>query len=109
MAISTTNPPHALVIGATGVSGWALCLQLLKSDTPLVFQTVTLTTLRPVSRSQAQWPEDSRLRMCSGIDLNRPGEEVIDAFRSIPGIANVTHVFYVGMFYTSSNHISYEP
>lgn len=95
MADMHSKPQRALVIGATGVSGWSLCLQLLQTQTPSAFESVDLLTNRPVSLSDAQWPTDSRLRVHSGIDLNRTSEEVIGSFRGIPDIGEITHVFYV--------------
>ncbi|KIW67486.1 hypothetical protein PV04_06731 [Phialophora macrospora] len=90
--MSTNN--HALVFGASGISGWALVQEALSYPTPTAFNQVTALSNRPLSLADAQWPNDPRLQLASGIDLTEPVDTVISALKEkINGIETVTHVF----------------
>ena len=88
---------HALVFGASGISGWAIVNQIL-SDYPAkgVFSAVTALTNRPLPAEYALWPKDSRLDVVSGLDLMKGSQEDLEASmkEKIKGIENVTQVFY---------------
>ena len=88
---------HALVFGASGISGWAIVNQIL-SDYPAkdVFSAVTALTNRPLPAEYALWPKDSRLDVVSGLDLMKGSQEELEASmkEKIKGIENVTQVFY---------------
>jgi hypothetical protein len=84
---------HALIFGASGISGWALVKEALCYPNPTAFAKVTALTNRPLSFSDSQWPEDKRLQLISGIDLTSPVADVVQLLKGIPSIETVSHVF----------------
>ena len=88
---------HALVFGASGISGWAIVNQIL-SDYPAkgVFSAVTALTNRPLPAEYALWPKDSRLDVVSRLDLMKGSQEELETSmkEKIKGVENVTQVFY---------------
>lgn len=89
---------HALVFGASGITGWALTNQLLAGyPTPSTFASITALTNRPLSKEAAQWPEDERLQTVSGIDLlTKDGQDGLNEMLKthVKGIEQVTHVYF---------------
>jgi hypothetical protein len=94
---------HALIFGASGISGWAITNQLLKGyPTPESFSQVTALTNRPLSAEATLWPQSEKLQMHSGIDLNTDkGQQGLEQElkSKIKGIENVSHVFFFGRKY----------
>lgn len=85
---------HALVFGASGISGWALVKEALSYPTPTTFDRVTALTNRPLSTADAQWPNDARLQLTSGVDLTGSVESVVSALKDeVTSVDTVTHVF----------------
>ena len=88
---------HALVFGASGISGWAIVNQLL-ADYPEkgVFSTVTALTNRPLPAEYAQWPEDPRLNVVSGLDLMAGNQEDLTAKmkEKIKNVESVSQVYF---------------
>jgi nucleoside-diphosphate-sugar epimerase len=88
---------HALVYGASGVTGWAVVNQILDgypaADT---FTKVTALTNRPLSPEAAQWPKSDKLEVVSGLDLLKGSQEELenDIKQKIADIENVTHVYF---------------
>jgi hypothetical protein len=97
--IDMSPPPfHALILGASGISGWALLNQARLYPSPDTFHRITGTTNRPLSLEKAQIPPDPRVRLVSGIDFTKSVEEVRETLREkIPDVDTVTHVFFTGM------------
>lgn len=88
---------HALVLGASGISGWSLLNQARVYPTPTTFARITGTTNRPFTLEQAHIPQDPRLQIASGIDFTKSVDTVAKALKDkIPDIASVSHVFYTG-------------
>ncbi|KAJ0303570.1 hypothetical protein COL516b_006575 [Colletotrichum fioriniae] len=87
---------HALILGASGISGWSLLNQARTYPTPTTFARITGTTNRPLTLEQARLPaDDSRLTLVSGIDFTRAVDEVAAALRDkVPDVETVSHVFY---------------
>ncbi|KAM0344738.1 hypothetical protein ACHAPU_007110 [Fusarium lateritium] len=85
---------HALVFGATGLVGWAVVNQLLSAyPAPQTFASVTAVSNRSVDATRTFWPEESKIQLVSGVDLQ--GGDVADQLRNkISGIDKTTHVFY---------------
>ncbi|CAN9421211.1 unnamed protein product [Alternaria alternata] len=54
---------HALIFGASGISGWALLNQITAYPTPTTFSRITGLSNRPLTLDQAQLPADSRLNL----------------------------------------------
>jgi hypothetical protein len=100
---------HALVFGASGISGWAIVNQIL-SDYPAkgVFSAVTALTNRPLPSEYALWPKDSRLDVVSGLDLMKGSQEDLEASmkEKIKGIENVTQVFYFCKSASTTTHLA---
>jgi nucleoside-diphosphate-sugar epimerase len=93
-------PNHALIFGASGISGWALCNQLLAYPSKDSFSRVTGLTNRPLSIEDAKLPHDPRLELLSGIDLSGTVESVKqDLEKKVKDIKDVTHVFFMGTPY----------
>lgn len=89
---------HLLVLGASGVSGWAVMHQALSYPTPTTFDKITGMTNRPMTKEKALLPEnENRVRLISGIDFTRRIDEVKDLLKEkVPDINTVTHVIYTG-------------
>ncbi|TKW57239.1 3-oxo-Delta-4,5-steroid 5-beta-reductase [Colletotrichum tanaceti] len=86
---------HALILGASGISGWSLLNQARIYPTPTTFTRITGTTNRPLTLEQAQLPADFRLKIVSGIDFAKTVDEVAQSFeQKISDVDTVTHVFY---------------
>ncbi|KAI3395262.1 hypothetical protein diail_1615 [Diaporthe ilicicola] len=87
---------HLLVLGASGVSGWAALHQSTIYPTPATFEKITGTTNRPLSKEQALLPADEkRVRLISGIDFTKVVDEVKALLmEKVPDIDTVTHVIY---------------
>jgi len=89
---------HALVFGASGISGNELCHELLEYPSKSTFVKVTGLTNRPLSIEEAQLPEDPRLRLISGIDLTCDVDTVKrELVKKVDDIHEVTHVFFMGI------------
>ena len=96
---------HALVVGASGVAGWAVVDQILEHyPNQGTFSTVTALVNRPLTVAGSGWPEPSssrpQLDLVCGIDLTTG---TADAFsdvlkEKVEGVSKVTHVFYFGRF-----------
>jgi hypothetical protein len=92
---------HALIFGASGISGWAITNQILNGyPSPDRFSRVTALTNRPLSAEASLWPQSEKLQMFNGIDLmttsGQKGLEV-ELKSKIKGIEEVSHVFFFGM------------
>jgi hypothetical protein len=88
---------HALVFGASGISGWSIVNQLLTDSLEArKFSKISAVTVRPITAEKALWPDSPRLKIYSGIDLVRNSSEgVKDVLKQrIPDIETVTHVFF---------------
>ncbi|KAK5117991.1 hypothetical protein LTR62_004035 [Meristemomyces frigidus] len=89
---------HALVFGASGVTGWSFVNELLH-DYPKkgIWDSVVAMTNRPLKREDSLWPDDDRLQIVSGVDLlNGSQEDLENALKEkIKGVNNITHVYYL--------------
>lgn len=96
--LTMTPTKHALVFGASGISGNSLCDKLLVYPTRDTFARVTGLTNRPLSVKDANLPNDPRLELVSGIDLTKSVEDVKrELKKKVKNVRNVTHVFYMGI------------
>lgn len=91
---------HALVFGASGISGWAVVNALLHAyPNEDSFSHVTALTNRPLDMKTSQWPCSTKLQLVSGIDLlTNKGQEGLEQEMSskIDSINTVSHVFFFG-------------
>ena len=88
---------HALVFGASGITGWAIVNQLL-NDYPNAdqFSKITAVTNRPLPASFARWPLCPKLQVISGIDLLKGDlEELQKTLRAeIPSVDKTNYLFF---------------
>ncbi|KAF7563272.1 hypothetical protein G7046_g864 [Stylonectria norvegica] len=91
-------PNHALVFGASGITGWAITNLILKGyPSPDSFDSITALTNRPLSVEAAQWPQSSKLQLVSGIDILTPKgqsglEEELKS--KVKHMNEITHVYF---------------
>ena len=88
---------HALIFGASGISGWAITNQILHDyPTQGTFAKVTALTNRPLPAEYAMWSRDARLNVVSGIDLMKGSQSDLESVmrEKISDIESVTQVFY---------------
>ncbi|UPK89983.1 hypothetical protein LCI18_000918 [Fusarium solani-melongenae] len=94
---------HALIFGASGISGWSLMNQARIYPSPTAFACITGTTNRPTSIGQLQIPDDDRIQLASGIDLTKSVDEVVAALKEkVPHVDTVSHVFFTVLTWTPS-------
>jgi hypothetical protein len=97
--ISQSTPNHnlrALIFGASGITGWGIARAALSYPTPETFDQVIGLTNRPMSKDEAFLPEDSRLKLYSGVDLSKSVGEIAEALKNIHGVDKTTHVYFSG-------------
>ena len=91
---------HALIFGASGITGWAITNQILNGyPSPNAFAKVTALTNRPLKMEETLWPQSNKLQLVSGIDLmNTGGQTALEAEMKskIEDIETVTQVFFFG-------------
>ncbi|ROT37766.1 hypothetical protein SODALDRAFT_340142 [Sodiomyces alkalinus F11] len=89
---------HALIFGASGVTGWSFVNEILH-DYPSqgVWNGCTALTNRPLNLDKTLWPKDDRLSVVSGIDLLEGSQDELNSKMKerIPGLEQVTHVYYL--------------
>lgn len=91
---------HALIFGASGITGWAITNQILNGyPSADAFKKVTALTNRPLNSEASLWPRSEKLQLVSGLDLmNEGGQEALDKEMKskIKDVDTVTHVFFFG-------------
>lgn len=88
---------HALIFGASGISGWAILDEIITYPTPTSFAKITGLSNRPLTIEQAHLPQDPRLRLINGVDLTRPVSEVVHILREkVEEAHTISHVFFTG-------------
>ena len=93
---------HALIFGASGVSGWAIAKECLSYPTPQSFARVTALANRPLALQDSLLPTDPRLHLASGVDLTESVGTVQSLLQQkVPQIEAVTHVFFTAYIETT--------
>jgi hypothetical protein len=92
-----SSKPNALVFGASGITGWAIVRTALEYPTPTTFSQVIGLTNRPLTLEDSLLPEDSRLKLQSGVDLSGSVESIVASLSQIDGVEKTTHVYFTGM------------
>jgi len=89
---------HALVLGASGIQGWAIVNELLQGQNRHVFPRVTAATNRPLDPDFVLWPQSSTLQVVHGIELDTTHlASVVEGFRKkILDVELISHVYYCG-------------
>src|SRR5882757_1079062 len=91
---------HALVFGASGITGWAIVNAILEGyPSKDAFDKVTALTNRPLAHQDSEWPSDSRLEIISGIDILKGDQSNLEELlkEKIPSVDTVSHVYFYGM------------
>jgi nucleoside-diphosphate-sugar epimerase len=97
LEIMASKAEHALIFGASGISGWSLMKQCLSYPSPSTFQRVTGLCNRRLERETLLIPNDSRLSIVSGIDLTESVEIVIEQLKAkVEDVESVDIVFFCG-------------
>jgi hypothetical protein len=102
--ISEATPPaepgSAIVFGATGVTGWALCRALLSHKELGDSQSRTFSTVIGVCEQPIEgvnmFIEDRNFQLIDGVNLRKGEDEVTNYLKDVKDIKHVSHVFYVG-------------
>ncbi|KAF2430459.1 hypothetical protein EJ08DRAFT_633988 [Tothia fuscella] len=89
---------HALIFGASGITGWAITNQILKGyPEEGSFSKVTALTNRPLSADATLWPKSDKLQLISGLDLMTKGGQnaLNEEMKSkVKDMDTVSHVFF---------------
>ncbi|TFK47055.1 hypothetical protein OE88DRAFT_1739080 [Heliocybe sulcata] len=95
------NNHHALVLGASGLAGWAVVDELLSNyPSEGTFAKVTALVNRPLKAEDTYWPLPSadrpKLQLVDGVDLTRETPEEFAKVLLGKGVdmGSVTHVYY---------------
>ncbi|KAI9720440.1 MAG: hypothetical protein M1812_002946 [Candelaria pacifica] len=94
---SSNQGKHAIVFGASGITGWAFVNEMLNDyPKPGIWSRVTALTNRPLSHEASMWPADDRLQIVSGIDVLEQEQAEINAGlqSKVQDVNTVTHVYY---------------
>ena len=96
----STPRHHALVIGASGLIGWAIVNELLSSSSS-PFSCITALVNRPLRIEDTFWPKERvggpELALVSGVDLSIPDEIFESTFKHrVKSAETISHVFYFG-------------
>jgi hypothetical protein len=91
----SADKKHALVSGASGISGWSILNQALSYPTPTTFHQITGLTNRPLTFEDACLPSDPRLQLASGVDLTGSVSSVVSSLKGkVKNVESTTHVFF---------------
>lgn len=94
---TTATGKHALVYGASGITGWAIVNQILNGfPAENTFDKVTALTNRPLSPETAQWPSSQKLQVVSGLNLLDGDQATLEKTMKdrVSQIETVTHVYF---------------
>lgn len=88
---------HALVFGASGISGWAILNEITSYPTSTAFAKITGLSNRPLTLEQAYLPQDPRLSLVNGVDLTKSVDEVVLMLKDkVEEAHTISHVFFTG-------------
>ena len=88
---------HALIYGASGISGWAIVNAILNGfPSKDAFSKVTAMVNRPLTREMALWPDDPRLQIVSGVDLVKGSQEELEKQikQKVKDVETVSQVYF---------------
>jgi hypothetical protein len=90
---------HAIIFGASGITGWAITNQLLQGyPTPETFSRVTALTNRPLALEDTLWPASDKLLLTQANLMHEGGQEGLEAElkAKVKDIDTVSHVYFFG-------------
>ncbi|CRK16750.1 Short chain dehydrogenase sirQ like protein [Verticillium longisporum] len=89
---------HALIYGASGITGWSITNALLEGyPSKDTFASITALTNRPLGPDAAFWPKLEKLQIASGVDiLTSKGQDGLEADLKVKvkNIASISHVYF---------------
>lgn len=91
---------HALIFGASGITGWAITNQLLQDyPTPNTFSKVTALTNRSLKLEDTLWPKNDKLQLTTANLIHENGQEGLETElkSKVKDINTVSHVYFFGM------------
>jgi hypothetical protein len=91
---------HALIYGASGITGWAIVNQLLKGyPSPNDFSRITALTNRPLKHEETLWPKSDKLLLTTANLMHDGGQAGLEKVlkQKVRDIDTVSHVFFFGM------------
>ncbi|RDW65634.1 SDR family oxidoreductase [Aspergillus mulundensis] len=97
---------HALVFGASGITGWGAVNALLSDyPTPDAFDRVTALTNRPLPVEESGWPASKKLNVVSGLDLLSGDQAALEESirQQVPQIETVSHVYFFAYIYNADS------
>ncbi|KAL4985904.1 hypothetical protein BDW68DRAFT_198455 [Aspergillus falconensis] len=97
---------HALVFGASGITGWGVVNALLSDyPTPDAFDRVTALTNRPLSAEDSGWAASKKLNVVSGLDLLSGEQATLEEKirQQVPQIGTVSHLYFFAYIYNADN------
>jgi hypothetical protein len=96
----------AVVLGASGVSGWGVLDELRTYPTPTTFKRIIGLTYRPMTKETAMVPETDfhRVELYSGFDLGLPVEVIEKKLQAIENIADVGPVYFTAYTAHGKSH-----
>lgn len=92
---------HALIYGASGITGWAIVNQLLQNNSDAnQFSRVTALTNRQLNHKDTLWPESDKLLLTTANIMPDGGQAELEADlkAKVRDISTVTHVYFFGEF-----------
>jgi hypothetical protein len=90
---------HALIYGASGITGWAIVNQLLQNNANSdQFSRVTALTNRPLDHKDTLWPQSAKLLLTTANIMHEGGQKGLenDLKSKVKDISTVTHVYFFG-------------
>ncbi|OQV03603.1 hypothetical protein CLAIMM_08625 [Cladophialophora immunda] len=97
MTATSQSRRHALILGASGITGWAIVNSLCEGYPELdAFDKITAVTNRPLTQQDSGWPSHPRLEIVSGIDLVKNDQESLNDLmrKRIPAVDTVSHLYF---------------
>jgi hypothetical protein len=95
------QPPGAPILGASGISGWALLNQIHISPAPTTFDRTIGTTNRRYSLDDFQIPRNPLIRLVSGVYFSKSVDEVIELLQEkVEGVEIVSLVYFTAYIHT---------
>jgi hypothetical protein len=81
---------HTLILGASGVTGWAITNAALSYLTTDSFERIIGFTSRSLCIEEALLPNDPRLQLRAGLDLSKDTGHIINYLQKIDRIEETT-------------------
>jgi hypothetical protein len=100
-ATKLSRENHALIFGASGITGWAIT-NLLFSNFPCAdaFSKVTALANRPLELEDTLWSESEKPQMGTVNLMHEGGEEgIVEELNKLEDVESTSHVYFFGKDY----------